>query len=148
MATGNADNVFQKQLKDIIDRFARERDKHKHRGLFLKLATAALAALATVLLGWQDAPSVATLFKNLALVANALITLFAAYEAFFEPRKLWVRETAVLNALKDVQRDLDVELAAGDLPADRLRSYQDRMNATLQTSLDAWLKDKTTSTKP
>ena len=56
-------------------------------------------------------PSLATLFKNMALVANALITLFAAYEAFFEPKRLWVRETAVLNALQDVRRDLEIELA-------------------------------------
>jgi len=147
MGTSGGSSALQKQLTDLINHFTRQRDKHKYRALYLKLATAALAALATVLLGWQGAPALATPFKNLALVANALITVFAAYEAFFEPRKLWVRETAVLNALKDVQRDLDVELAGGDLPAERLHSYQERVNGTLQASMDAWLKDKTATAK-
>jgi hypothetical protein len=146
MGASNAEGVFQKQLKELIDRFARERDKHKFRGLTLKLATAALAASAMVLLGWQGASSMDTLFKNLALAANALITLCAAYEAFFEPKKVWVRETAVLNALRDVQRNLDVEMAGGDLPADRIQSYQEQVDTTLKTSLDAWLKEKTANT--
>jgi hypothetical protein len=139
-------NIVEDQLQMLIKGFEKERDKHKSRGLLLKLSTAGLAAIATVLLGWQEAPAFATSFKNLALVANALITLLAAYEAFFEPRKLWVRETAVLNKLKDVRRELEVELAEGDPSPARLHSYVDRVTEILKSSLDSWLKDKSANT--
>jgi len=49
-----------------------------------------------VLLGWQGA-AFPEVMKNFVLVLNAAITVVAAYEIFYEPRKLWVRETEVFS---------------------------------------------------
>jgi len=58
--------------------FMADRQRHKITALGLKLSTAFLAAIATVLLGWQSSsPSV--IFQNLALSINALITVIATY---------------------------------------------------------------------
>ena len=48
----------------------------------------------------------AATLSNIALVLGAAITVLSAYEAFFDPRSLWVRETVTFVRLKDLQRDL------------------------------------------
>ena len=126
--------------------FKSDRDRHKFIGLWIKLSTAILAAVATVLLGWQGI-SPAKWPQNIALVLNAAISVIAAYEVFFEPRKLWVRETFVLSTLKDIERDLEFEVAAPVAISDeKVDSLKNRIDGVLKQSLDEWLKDKRSGT--
>jgi hypothetical protein len=133
-------------LRTLKERFKSERDRHKFTGLWIKLSTAILAAVATVLLGWQDV-SASKWPQNIALVLNAAISVIAAYEVFFEPRKLWVRETLVFSTLKDIERDLEFEVAGpvaiSDQKVDELKNRIDRV---LKQSLDEWHKDKRSET--
>ena len=130
------------QLKKLKDSFYSDRQRHKRTALWIKLSTAILAAIAMVLLGWQDL-SASKLPQNIALVLNAAISVLAAYEVFFEPRKLWVRETLVLSTLKDISRDLDYELAAPSVISDeKTDELKNRIDSALKQSLDEWLKDK------
>jgi predicted membrane chloride channel (bestrophin family) len=131
-----------KELDGLVSRFKADRDRHKQTALWVKLMTALLAALAMIALGIQG---VATqeLLKNVALVLNAAITVFAAYEVFFEPRKLWVRETIVLSKLRDIQRDLKYDLAKdSNMSDEKLSAYKEAINRILKDSLDDWVKDK------
>ncbi len=130
------------ELESLITRYKRDRDRHKRNALRVKLATALLAAGATVLLGWQET-AIQTILKNIALVLNASITVLVAYEVFFEPRKLWVRETLALSKFKDIQRDLQFDLAQKrELHDDKLLCYKSRITEVLSTGLDDWVKDK------
>jgi hypothetical protein len=124
MSDATPQSVFVRHLNDTIDRFRFQRARHKYTALFLKISTAALGAGATILLGWQDPSDPATL-KNVALVLTSLVTLFATYDAFFEPRKLWVRETVVLNSLRDLQRHWEIAAAGGQIGADKVTTYSD-----------------------
>jgi len=134
-----------KELEKLISIFKSDRDRHKKNALRVKLSTAVLAASATILLGWQGSPFQEFL-KNIALVLNATITLFAAYEVFFEPRKLWVRETIIFSKLKDIERDLKYDLAKDpSLPEDKLSAYKQKIDEALTESLDEWVKDKTSA---
>jgi len=121
--------------------FMADRQRHKITALGLKLSTAFLAAIATVLLGWQSSsPSV--IFQNLALCINALITVIATYEAFFRPKKLWVRETKVLSALKDLERNFEYEVLDNVLNEEKLNEYQNTINAILNESMNEWVEDR------
>ena len=112
--------------------------------LYLKLATTILAGTTTVLLGLH-VDRYQELFGNIALCVSAVITIVMAYQLFFEPRKLWVREIDVLSKLKDIQRDLGYDLlASGGIAAERLEKYRASIRETLRHSLD-WKRDKSGS---
>src|SRR5262245_50441485 len=101
-----------KFLQDEVDlhvkRFGDDAARHKKGALRLKLTSVLLAAGITMLLGLRlDSAFVKDLFSNVALVLGAMITVFSAYEAFFDPRALWVRETVTCVRLKDLQRTCD-----------------------------------------
>ena len=67
----------------------------------------------------------------------------SAYEAFFDPRTLWVRETLVSARLKDLRRDLDYAVAGskdGELDGEILKGFKARLDAVLDDSLKAWLR--------
>lgn len=133
-------------LETLMKGFKSDRDRHKFTGLWIKLSTAILAAVATVLLGWQDV-SASKWPQNIALVLSASISVIAAYEVFFEPRKLWVRETFVLSTLKDIERDLEFEVAGPvEISDEKVDELKNRIDDVLKQSLDEWLKDKRTET--
>ncbi len=103
-----------------------------------------LATSITILLGlkFPDTQLRAEL-SDIALVLGGLITVLSAYEAFFDPRSLWVRETVTFARLKDLQRDLRF-WAAGleDEEADpkELERYKRRLDRILEESLKYWMK--------
>src|SRR5258706_9211378 len=136
---------LKKQLKELSDRFKTDRDRHKLLALWLKALTVSLAAIVTVLLGWKETPSesIPPLLGNIALVLGAAITVISAYEAFFDPRTLWVRETVVFARLKDLERDLDYAMAGangGQIDDTALEKLKARLDSLLEESLKAWLR--------
>jgi hypothetical protein len=134
-------SVFDDQLETITAQFNRDRGRHKRRALVLKMSTSALGAGSTILLGWQNPGGYAGALKNGALVLSALITLLAAYDAFFEPRRLWVRETFVLNSLKDLKREWDLGMATKPTAtAEDVTTYSNKFNGILTESLEEWVK--------
>jgi hypothetical protein len=142
MGSGDPQSVFLGHLDDTIERYGRDRNRHKRRALVLKMSTSALGAGATVLLGWQDPGSYAVVLKNAALVLTSLVTLFAAYDAFFEPRKLWVRETYIFNSLRDLKREWEVDAAAGHGDPAKAAEYSKRFHDILAESLKEWMDGK------
>lgn len=133
--------VFAAHLASTIGRFSDDRARHKRTALSLKMSTSGLGALATVFLGWHASPY-ADLLKDGALVLTASITLLAAYDAFFEPRKLWVRDTMVLNSLMDLQREWELRAAGAPLPPEAVMTFSTRFHDILKKSLKEWTDAK------
>ena len=130
------------ELETLIKKYTTDRNRHKRNALYVKIWIANLSAGAIILLGWKSA-EFQDLLKNMALVLNAVITILVAYEAFFEPRKLWVRETIILSRLKDIERDLKFDLAMeAELPNERLLTYKARLNDAFSAGLEEWVKEK------
>jgi hypothetical protein len=145
MSDLDAQAVFVRHLDEAIVRYESDRVRHKKLALWLKVSTSALGAGATVLLGWQDPGVLATSLKNGALVLTSLVTLFAAYDAFFDPRKLWVRETFVFNSLRDLKRNWEIAYATGQTGPDSVMDYSDRFHKILTQSLNEWVTSKQSS---
>lgn len=137
-------DCLSKELNLLVGRYARECVRHKNKALALKIASVLLATSITILLGlkFPDTQLRAEL-SDIALVLGGLITVLSAYEAFFDPRSLWVRETVTFARLKDLQRDLRF-WAAGleDEEADpkELERYKRRLDRILEESLRYWMK--------
>lgn len=143
MSSKDQREYLEKQLDQFIARFDADRERHKKLGLLLKALTVSLAALVTVLLGWKVSGSTPPLFANIALVLGAAITVVSAYEAFFDPRALWVRETVVSARLRDLKRDLAYTVASakeGEPDTEALEAIKGRLDAVLEESLKTWLR--------
>lgn len=134
---------FAHQLEATIERYGGDRKRHKYTALALKISTALFGAISTVLLGWQH-PESPDALKNAALILTSLVTLFATYDAFFEPRKLWVRETVAVNSLRDLQLRWQLAVAAGQGAANPVPVFSDEFQIILTKSLNEWAADKKT----
>ena len=139
--SGSPQTEFARQLAETIRRYGGDRNRHKYVALALKISTSLFGAVATVLLGWQH-PASPDFMKNAALILTAAVTLFAAYDAFFEPRKLWVRETVVLNSLRDLQRRWELAVAGGQSVDGQVPGFSLEVDKILTSSLTEWAADK------
>jgi hypothetical protein len=83
---------LQKEIDDLVSRYQREAVRFKKEAIVLRITSVLLAALITVLLGLKLREGLTNVFANVALFLGAAITVLGAYEAFFDPRALWVRE--------------------------------------------------------
>ncbi len=144
MNTSERLKCLQTDLDSLVTRYARESVQHKKMALALKVTSVFLAALITVLLGVKlKSPDLTEALSNAALVLSAVITVLSAYEAFFDPRALWIRETVTFARLKDIQRDLRF-WACGFDPKDvdprELECFKTRIDHVLDDSLKYWMK--------
>lgn len=145
MNTSERLKCLQADLDSLVTRYARESVRHKKTALALKVTSVFFAALITVFLGLklEKYPGVPELLRNVALVLGAVITVLSAYEAFFDPRALWIRETVTFARLKDIQRDLRF-WASGfkeeAVDAHMLETFKRRLDHVLDDSLKYWMK--------
>jgi len=132
---------LESNVDGLIKSFEKDRKRHKKAAFRVKIYMTGLAATATVLLGLKDV-GFDTAFQNITLAINALLTVISAYEAFYEPRKLWIRETFVLSKLKDIQRDLLFEMASCNISPQSIEEYKGKVNNLLDSALEEWINDK------
>lgn len=132
------------ELDSLVSRYARECVKHKNRALALKITSVLLATMITILLGLKLQDNALRVeLSNIALVLGGLITVLSAYDAFFDPRSLWVRETVTFARLKDLQRDLRfwaAGLEEAEADPQVLERFKRRLDRTLEESLKYWMK--------
>lgn len=133
------------EIGSLVARYQRESARYKRHAIVLKIVSVFLAAIITVLLGlklgshtrWAEA------FSNAALFFGATITVLSAYEAFFDPRALWVRETVTSARLKDLMRDLlfwEKGQDPQEIDAIELAKFKSRLDSILDDALTYWMK--------
>jgi hypothetical protein len=147
---------FEEHLKEITDAFAKECHDNKRVALRLRISAVFLSAVVTVCLGLKlhaigslteaRVQLVQTLLGNLALGLSAVVTVLGAYEAFFDPRAIWIRETIVYTKLRNLKRDFEFWAAGCDSetlePADaeKLEGFKQKLDQILTESLKNWMK--------
>jgi len=128
-------------INEQIESFSQRRIKNKGKAFWFKMLITSSSAATTVLLGLQglehftmfNAPIMA---KNLALLLSALVTLFSAWDAFFNHKALWVRYTKTVSQLKSIGSELAYLTSKGaqalkEEDADRLfQKYQSVVEET------------------
>jgi hypothetical protein len=146
MKPENKIKCLQEDIDHLVGRYAQDCIRHKNRALRLKIASVLLAAMITILLGLKISnPTLKDYFSNIALIFGGLITVLSAFEAFFDPRSLWVRETVTFARLKDLQRDLRFwasGLDPEDIQPEMLNAFKRRLDHVLDESLKYWVKIK------
>lgn len=139
-------NWLQAEIDVLVGRYQNDSRAYKRQAFRLRIVSVFLAAIVTVLLGLKLKDEALTAaFSNGALVLSAAITVLSAYEAFFDPRALWVRETVTFARLKDLQRDLRFWAAGQDPDAmdpAAVERFKVRLDLVLEDTLKYWMKIK------
>jgi hypothetical protein len=87
---------------------------NRQRGFQLKMLVTSLSALTTVLLGLKGFNSPWGVgIQNVALLSSALVSMFAAWDAFFNYRANWLSQQAAVGQLKELEKDVKFALAVG-----------------------------------
>jgi len=133
--------LLKEEVKSLTDAFKKERDRHKRTALVFRILSVILAASITILLGLKVAAEIEMFLKNLALAFGAIITVVSAYEAFFSPRALWIRETITYSRLKDLQRDIKLTCdESNEVSREEFENLKKRLDDILQDDLKEWIK--------
>ena len=136
-------------LKNTLERnivsFRGKRDASRKLAFRLKLLTAVMGTLATIFLGLKAYPT----FKDhdeilsvSALTLSAMIPVFAAWDAFFDYRWLWIRYTATLNILYGIRDEMEYGQAGGLLPGEKMGRLFDRMQSALGETDSDWARKR------
>jgi Protein of unknown function (DUF4231) len=137
---------LKRDIENLVTRYQAEAHQYKNQAFRLRIVSVVLASIITMLLGLKlDNGSMTIAFSNIALVLSSAITVLSAYEAFFDPRSLWVRETVTFARLKDLQRDLRFWSAGQDPEAidmKEVQAFKLRLDAILDETLKYWMKIK------
>jgi hypothetical protein len=137
-------NWLQTEIDQLVSRYQRESAQYKKQAFRLRIISVFLAAIISILLGLKLGNTVlAEAFSNGALVLSAAITVLSAYESFFDPRALWVRETVTFARLKDLQRDLRFWASGLDpeaIDAEVVQKFKLRLDSVLEDTLKYWMK--------
>ncbi len=134
---------LQDDLDKLVKRYSGEAVRYKKTALTLKITSVVFAALITVMLGLSVEQELKDLLRNIALVFGAIITVLSAYEAFFDPRALWIRETVTFARLKDLQRDLRFWSSGLDkesMDPKEVDMFKQRLDHIHNDSLKYWMK--------
>jgi ABC-type multidrug transport system fused ATPase/permease subunit len=132
-------------------RFAHRRRRDKRKSFVLQMATVALSATITVLLGLRVAAGLQRTLANIALVLGALVTVLAAMEAFFNHRGLWVSRTVTVRRLEELRRQTDYQLAGladGEVQPAIVDGLLARLEEIVADDQQAWLRLRSTEPQP
>ncbi len=114
---------------------------HKSRATYLKLGAILLSGSGTVLLGLQIS-GFEKLFKDLAFVFIALVTLVNALEPFFNFRSLWVAHEEAQAGFYKVKQDLEFYLAGispNELSSEVIENLYSKYQNVWEAHNQAWL---------
>ena len=132
-------------------RFSGMRRRDKRKAYVGKMATVALSATITALLGLRVGSGAELVLVNVALVLGALVTVLAAYEAFYNHRGLWINRTVTVCRLYELRRQMDYELAGladGDVQPEVVDKLLVQLNRTLADDHQAWMQLRSAEVHP
>ena len=139
-------NWLEEEIDKIVERYKADAGRHKKVAFRLRILSVLLSAIITIFLGLKlENVSVSNVLSNIALILSAAITVVGAYEAFFDPRALWVRETITFARLKDLQRDFrfySSGLEDGTIKIEDLDKFKSKLDSILEDTLKYWMKIK------
>lgn len=141
MTQQSATATLSAEIEARLTEFSHKRLRDKRKAFWLKIGTALLGAAVTVLLGLKVSDDYETIFKNIALVAGALVAVLNAWEAFYDHRALWVKRTTTTARLKKLDRMFRIARAAEpDLAAEDIKAFRTALDQILDDDLSSWIQ--------
>ena len=121
------------QLKKYDDR----KDLSRGFAIGIKLITAILGAIVTVLLGWRFEGDPPLVLSNLALICGAIIAVMNTIDTFWSFSAKWANYKAVCTELIFLQMEVQKEK---DLNQDKIDFYDQRLQQIIKDAEKASLE--------
>src|SRR5271156_5332220 len=137
-------DFFLTELERHINSFDKGKGYYRDRAFVSKMMTTALGGLTTILLGLDFGTTIAAnysfLVKDVALMLTALVTSISAWDAFFEPQRLWLRYNSALTSFYGIKSRLQYRLSDGPdaLSEKELDGLYDQMTTVLEAVNKDW----------
>lgn len=136
--------TLEHMLDEQISGFDKRRKRDKDKAFLFRMVQAFASASTTVLLGlnlsqlgWTDAAAQEWL-KAAALIISAGATLFAAWDAFFDHRELWIRYATATSTLRGLRSELQYITSAGSASEAAIDRLFGQFQETLEKVNTSW----------
>jgi hypothetical protein len=134
---------LRERLESNIRSFQKRLLHNKRIAFLIRMIIVCLGTLTTILLGIRSHSFVYDGNKDylaaMAFSLSAVIPIFAAWEAFFDHRWLWVRYRLTLDSLYAISDDLEYMLVRENaVTKDELKGLHLRLQQVLQETSSAW----------
>lgn len=117
----------------------RSRQGYNRRATFvLTIASSALSAGATVLIGVSELYDTQRALPVLAMVSTAIATVVSAWSGLFANRKMWVTAGTAVGELEALDRDIRFTESKGAVSEEDADAYYKRYCEILQTAEESW----------
>lgn len=135
-------NTLKGEVDGSIKYFQHKHTKTKIRAQVIKITSVTFSALITVVLG-VNAGNLSEVFRNIAIVLGAVVTIINAVDAFYNYGALWVKNALTLAKLKELKRELEFYSAGcvpEDISQDKLNKYMNQLQKILKDDIKQWLR--------
>jgi hypothetical protein len=131
---------LEEKIQEYIILFDKKRQLNKFLSFGIKLTGALMAASITVLLGITFKEKPENLFKNIALILGALITVFNTWDAFFNHKSLWVRFTIAMSKLYALKNSISYlkTKSADQITETKLDSMYEELQTIISETNSNW----------
>ncbi|WP_445359563.1 DUF4231 domain-containing protein [Microbulbifer sp. ANSA005] len=119
-------DFLQNEISKSIQTLKNKVKKNKTRVKWINAALISLGSIITFTLGVDIPEDSIKIQKNLALFFSALLTTISSWNAFFNYKKLWIRQKTTLLALYQLQNELGYRKSQEPTPEldDIFKKYQ------------------------
>ncbi|MFL5381428.1 MAG: DUF4231 domain-containing protein [Longimicrobiaceae bacterium] len=130
--------------KTIVERSSALNDQaeaNRQRAFQMRMLVTGLSALTTVLIGIKGLTSAWSIgVQNIALATSALVSMFSAWDAFFNYRTNWLTQQKVVGLLKELEKDLNYLTVAGEdtVEGEKLDELYERYRQIMSDYNSAW----------
>ncbi|SRR5229473_1864920 len=143
MDTDEKLKFIENELNERIERQTHLRNGDKRLALRYKVIAVFFAAAITILLGVRVDATLTEIFRDLALILGAMITVVTAIDAFYDYRSLWIRRTFLLARLSSLRREVlfyAIQPEQGELHMRKLDEFLKRLDQILEDDLQNWMR--------
>jgi hypothetical protein len=117
----------------------RSRQRYNRNATFtFTIASSALSAGATVLIGISELYDTQKVLSVLAMVSTAIATVLSAWGGLFANRKMWVTAGTAVGNLEALDRDIRFAQSKGAVSDEETDVYYKRYCAIIQTAEESW----------
>ncbi|ERI93963.1 hypothetical protein HMPREF1982_01271 [Clostridiales bacterium oral taxon 876 str. F0540] len=123
--------------------FKSKHRRTKNRAYAIKITSVCFSALITVILGLSASGSLLDIFKDIALVLGAAVTIINAVDAFYNYGALWIKNAVTLSKLRELNIKIEmysVGCEDTELSEKKINEFIGEFQRILKDDMKEWLR--------
>ncbi|MCP4111148.1 MAG: DUF4231 domain-containing protein [Desulfobacteraceae bacterium] len=137
------------KIEKSIEKTRKNRSSNKKKASYVKIITIIFSGFITILLGLQI-QGFEDLFKGVALILGAFVSMLNAFEPFFNFRALWVESEATLGAFHLLQEEVEFYMTGTDpeeWSEEKINNFNSEYQQIWQKYSHTWIEYRKTDDK-